>query len=170
LVYRDLLYSDTGAGDWIATELAISPLMTFLFYHNVDIVKHCFPSPSSPLGFTVRIAKKAQHGKGPGLTLPITIKLPKRSPNRDEPVSERQRAVRDCEHSSCPLHYLRMGRGGRATLRRIRSYCLWCCIGQRSEVRQCPSLTCSLWEYRFGRRPQKSSSLPKIFTTEGVWK
>lgn len=81
--------------------------------------------------------------------------------------------VRECPFDGkndklCPLYSLRMGKGSRATLKQIRAYCLWCCIGQRDEVRQCPSVKCSLWGFRFGRRPQKCFVLPEIATTEGV--
>ena len=72
------------------------------------------------------------------------------------------------KEEKCVLYPLRMGRGSRSTLRPIRAYCIWCMNGQRGEVRLCPSVDCSLWEYRFGRRPQKSISMPEIVTTEGV--
>jgi hypothetical protein len=80
--------------------------------------------------------------------------------------------VRECQFDGkqdeeCPLYPLRMGRGSRSTLKRIRAYCVWCCNGQRQEVKFCPSVSCPLWEYRFGKRPQKTSFLPKIGSTEG---
>jgi hypothetical protein len=81
--------------------------------------------------------------------------------------------IKDIE---CPLYPLRMGRGARATLRRIRAYCLWCCNEQRNEIKLCPSVKCPLWEYRFGKRPKvkgyqaldKCPALSEIMTTEGV--
>lgn len=81
--------------------------------------------------------------------------------------------VRECSFDGtrdelCPLYPLRMGKGSRATLRRIRAYCLWCCNDQRNEVKLCPSIECTLWVYRFGKRPQKCSDLSEILTTEGV--
>jgi hypothetical protein len=36
-------------------------------------------------------------------------------------------------------------------LKKIRKYCLWCCNGQKNEVELCPSLECSLYQYRFGK-------------------
>ena len=36
----------------------------------------------------------------------------------------------------------------------IRHYCLWCCLGSPREVNLCPSETCALWPWRFGRRPE----------------
>ena len=37
-------------------------------------------------------------------------------------------------------------------LKAIRSKCLDCCCGSIREVALCPSTTCSLWPYRFGKR------------------
>jgi len=62
--------------------------------------------------------------------------------------------VRDCEEP-CDLNPFRLGRGVRgkgSILKAIRSYCLWCCDGQPSEVRLCPSVNCALYPYRDGRR------------------
>ena len=39
-------------------------------------------------------------------------------------------------------------------LRAARSHCLWCCMGQAHEVRLCSCVSCSLWPFRFGRRPK----------------
>ena len=81
--------------------------------------------------------------------------------------------VRECPfdgviETECPLYPLRMGKGNRATLKRIRAFCLWCCNGQRNEVKLCPCVKCPLWEYRFGKRVKKASPLPEILTTEAV--
>ncbi len=81
--------------------------------------------------------------------------------------------VRECvfdgkDEELCPLYHLRMGKGSRTTLKAIRSYCLWCCIDQKSEVTLCPATKCSLWVYRFGHRPQKSNLLSKKSLTAGV--
>ena len=38
-------------------------------------------------------------------------------------------------------------------MKAIRAECLECCNGKSSEVRLCVSKSCSLWLYRFGRRP-----------------
>lgn len=40
-------------------------------------------------------------------------------------------------------------------IRAIRMKCLDCCCGQKREVALCPADDCSLWVYRFGRRPLK---------------
>lgn len=79
--------------------------------------------------------------------------------------------VRECpfdgiNDTECPLYPLRIGKGSRATLKRIRAYCIWCCNDQSNEVKLCPSVKCPLWEYRFGKRPKKASFLPEILTTE----
>jgi hypothetical protein len=77
--------------------------------------------------------------------------------------------VRDCRHDDCSFHPVRMGKGSRSTMKRIRSYCLWC-SGSKEGVRLCPSTKCPLWEYRFGRRPKKSLLWPEMLTTEAVLK
>jgi hypothetical protein len=35
----------------------------------------------------------------------------------------------------------------------IRRHCLSCCGGSAHEVSLCPSTSCPLWTYRFGRKP-----------------
>ena len=87
--------------------------------------------------------------------------------------------IRECPFDGitderCPLYSLRMGKGSRATLKHIRSYCLWCCNDQRNEVRLCTAVQCPLWMYRFGKRPKRPkitlnpSLLMEILTTEEV--
>lgn len=85
--------------------------------------------------------------------------------------------VREClfdgkRDDECALYPFRMGKGGRkGLLKKIRAYCLWCCLDQRNEVKLCPSVSCPLWEFRFGRRPrlpQECLSLSEIGSTEGV--
>lgn len=39
-------------------------------------------------------------------------------------------------------------------IKAIRTYCVGCCLGSCSEVRQCPSSNCSLHPYRLGKRPK----------------
>ena len=40
-------------------------------------------------------------------------------------------------------------------LQAIRKYCVDdCCVGQAKEVRLCPSVSCPLYPYRFGRKPK----------------
>src|SRR5512139_2804775 len=81
--------------------------------------------------------------------------------------------VRECvfdgkDEELCPLYHLRMGKGSRKTLKAIRAFCLWCCIDQKNEVKLCPSVGCSLWTYRFGKRPHNASDLSEIATTDGI--
>jgi hypothetical protein len=44
----------------------------------------------------------------------------------------------------------------RSPLKAIRAYCLDCGNGQYSEVRECPSCHCSLYNFRFGKNPYTS--------------
>jgi len=41
-------------------------------------------------------------------------------------------------------------------LRAIRAKCLDCCSKQPSEVRNCESLECPLYPYRFGKNPNRA--------------
>jgi len=43
-----------------------------------------------------------------------------------------------------------------AILTAIRTKCLDCSGGQRSEVRECPVRGCALWPFRYGRDPERS--------------
>ena len=38
-------------------------------------------------------------------------------------------------------------------IKAIRSKCVDCCNGQRTEVKRCPCRDCPLWPYRMGHRP-----------------
>ena len=81
--------------------------------------------------------------------------------------------VKDCpfdgeQEAMCSLYPLRMGRGSRTVMKWIRAYCLKCCNGQKDEVKMCHAIECSLWQYRFGRRPAKAGPFPKILTTGWV--
>ncbi len=39
-------------------------------------------------------------------------------------------------------------------LEAVRKHCLWCCVDQPLEVRECrSSKSCALWPYRFGKLP-----------------
>ena len=40
----------------------------------------------------------------------------------------------------------------------IRKKCLDCCCNQYNEVRDCDIKTCTLWPYRFGKRPTEDVS------------
>lgn len=70
----------------------------------------------------------------------------------------------------CIFYALRMGRGYRATLSRIRRCCLECCNGQSKQVKLCPAVQCPLWVYRHGKRKpgaslQNAPVLPEIRST-----
>jgi len=41
-------------------------------------------------------------------------------------------------------------------LKAIRKKCLDCSNNQYKDVKLCPIVRCSLWPYRFGKRPDKS--------------
>ena len=51
-------------------------------------------------------------------------------------------------------------------MKAIRAKCLDCCCGSAVEVRKCTIKACSLWPYRFGRRPE-SNLTPESPTTDG---
>lgn len=46
-------------------------------------------------------------------------------------------------------------------IKAIRAKCLDCCCGSRKEVASCRCDDCSLWAYRFGRRPRASDPKPE---------
>jgi len=62
--------------------------------------------------------------------------------------------VKKCKFIECFLYPFRMGTG-RAKVRNIRRYCLWCCVNNKKEVRLCPSESCPLYLYRFGKNPAR---------------
>ena len=41
-------------------------------------------------------------------------------------------------------------------IKAIRKKCLDCCCGSRKEIRECPVVECTLYPYRFGRRPTQA--------------
>lgn len=45
----------------------------------------------------------------------------------------------------------------KSPLKAIRAKCLDCTCGQASEVKNCPSKQCPLWEYRFGKSERTRS-------------
>ena len=72
--------------------------------------------------------------------------------------------VRDCPSMACPLYPLRLKRAvkGVGPLRQIRAMCKQC-VGTAAEVKKCdPNFldgeTCSLYRYRFGKRPKEAGS------------
>ncbi len=54
-------------------------------------------------------------------------------------------------------------------LKAIRTKCIDCAAGNRSEVARCHIETCSLWPFRFGAdpNPQKSIGFAKPHATAG---
>lgn len=40
-------------------------------------------------------------------------------------------------------------------LKAIKEKCLDCACWNREEVRQCPTVSCSLWAWRFGKKPSQ---------------
>jgi len=67
------------------------------------------------------------------------------------------RAATRCDDQDCALWDYRTGhrpKGYKATrtpLKALRAFCLWCCCGQKKEVRLCPAYGCPLWPWRMGR-------------------
>jgi len=72
---------------------------------------------------------------------------------------------RECE---CPLWPYRRGKRPKgeekeklkklgikllSPLKAIKEYCLRCCYGDRKYLKECPSVNCSVWEYRLGKNP-----------------
>ena len=51
-------------------------------------------------------------------------------------------------------------------LKAIRLKCLDCCAGQSAEVRLCPVTNCTLYPYRFGKRPK---TIEKNATSDGTF-
>ena len=43
-------------------------------------------------------------------------------------------------------------------LRAIRMKCVECCCGNVAEVRRCEMMDCTLWPYRLGKRPARTST------------
>lgn len=43
-------------------------------------------------------------------------------------------------------------------IKAIRAKCLDCCGGYKNEVKHCPITDCSLYPYRFGKRPVKDEA------------
>lgn len=63
--------------------------------------------------------------------------------------------------SSCFLYPYRMGKG-RPSVKIIRKHCLQCMGGSSVTVKECPSINCPLFPFRFGTNPnreRKKSSL-----------
>ena len=53
-------------------------------------------------------------------------------------------------------------------LKAIRAKCLDCCYDNANYVRACDILDCSLWPYRFGKRPETLMQQGKWLTAEDV--
>ena len=70
--------------------------------------------------------------------------------------------IKECEFDpkhkeACALWQFRMNKSKKGTsrLKAIRKYCLWCMLESSEEVRSCPTKTCVLFHYRFGRNPSR---------------
>lgn len=61
------------------------------------------------------------------------------------------REVATCD-ADCPFHKYRMGRG-RPSVKVIRKFCLQCMGGHSDFVRDCTTLDCLCYPYRFGKNP-----------------
>ena len=48
-------------------------------------------------------------------------------------------------------------------LKAIREKCLDCCCNQREEVKLCPVEKCPLWQFRFGKNPNR---VKRVMTEE----
>ena len=46
-----------------------------------------------------------------------------------------------------------------SVLKDVRLYCLECCGGLASEVKQCPATTCQLWKYRLGKDSTRTRTM-----------
>jgi len=46
-------------------------------------------------------------------------------------------------------------------IKSIRAKCLDCSAGSNHEVKMCPIEDCTLYPYRFGKRPKKDTNIPK---------
>lgn len=68
-----------------------------------------------------------------------------------------------CASASCPLYHYRMGKidvpfgEKRSPLTAIRHKCVECAGGPK-EARQCTMPDCTLYIYRFGKRPAKEKN------------
>ena len=54
-----------------------------------------------------------------------------------------------------------MGERNEATspLKAIKAKCLDCCCGDRATVKECPVRDCPLWQFRFGRNPNRARNM-----------
>jgi len=64
--------------------------------------------------------------------------------------------VKDCEgnmalNGVCPLYPFRLGK--RVSVKNFRTYCLYCVGGSKEWVSECPTKTCAIYPYRFGKNP-----------------
>ena len=53
----------------------------------------------------------------------------------------------------------RDNRERRELLINIRKHCLWCCLGQRDEIKKCSTNDCPIWNYRLGKGGNVSPKL-----------
>lgn len=55
--------------------------------------------------------------------------------------------------------------GGVTPLKAARRHCVDCCNGSFKEVDLCPAKGCSLWAFRFGRRPDDDAKADQAWIT-----
>lgn len=87
-----------------------------------------------------------------------TLDLNRRRAIRERCLNCSAWVTKDVEHCSftdtCPLWPYRMGRGkqnAKARDKALKSYCVWCMAGSKSEVSKCVSVHCALFMFRTGR-------------------
>lgn len=58
-----------------------------------------------------------------------------------------------CFIGPCPLFPYRLGR--RISVKVFRAFCIHCMGGNRSLIKDCPSKSCNVYPYRFGKNPMR---------------
>jgi hypothetical protein len=51
---------------------------------------------------------------------------------------------------------------GNSPMAAVRLFCLACMGGSASEVAKCTDKVCSLWRFRYGKRPTPRKVVPKV--------
>jgi hypothetical protein len=67
-------------------------------------------------------------------------------------------SAKNCEFTECSLYPLRFGKNvarGTSRLKAIRKKCIWCMNDMRKEIALCTSLSCILYQFRFGKRSRQ---------------
>jgi hypothetical protein len=58
-----------------------------------------------------------------------------------------------CFTGPCPFFLYRLGR--RVSVKVFRSFCIHCMGGNRNLIQDCPSISCNVYPYRFGKNPMR---------------